>query len=60
MEVATSITEHGVRKLCPECKKYFTAHIKQSGEIVGVCPNCQSKYFEQHHNKVRLIKTVRR
>lgn len=49
-----------IRKLCPECRKYFVASVKSNGEIVGRCSHCYAKYFEQKKNNVRLIKVVQR
>lgn len=60
MENAKSLeTSVRVRKECPECKKFFYVQIKSDGDIVGKCPHCHAKYFEQSKNKVRLIKIVR-
>lgn len=49
-----------IRKLCPECRKYFVASVKSNGEVVGRCSHCHAKYFEQKKNNVRLIKVVQR
>ena len=49
-----------VRKQCPECRKYFVASAKSSGEIIGRCSHCHAKYFEQIKHNVRLIKVVQK
>lgn len=58
--MANSQTSVHLRTVCPECKKFFAASIKSNGEIVGQCPNCHSQYYEQRHDNVRLIKSVKR
>lgn len=54
------VIERTLRKICPECSKYFTVDEKSNGDIVGRCPHCDVLYFEHFHNRTRFIKTVRR
>lgn len=58
--MTNSQTSVRLRTMCPECRKFFAASIKSNGEIVGQCPNCHSQYYEQRHDNVRLIKSVKR
>lgn len=53
------VIEHTLRKLCPECSKYFTVDEKPNGDLVGRCPHCNVLYFEHYYNYTRLIKTIR-
>ncbi len=49
-----------LRRLCPDCRKYFKVRQNEKGEITGKCPNCNSFYFEFKRNNVKLIKTVQK
>ena len=49
-----------LRRLCPDCKKYFKVKRNVKGEITGKCPNCNSFYLEFKRKNTKFIKTVQK